>query len=158
MYKTILIPIDFQVASLNTLVKAMHEIQNEKVNVVLIYSEFLSDSIIDLLYYSPAKIIDLNKHPEFKEALEVVKNSFEARIAQIIIKHYHGKNNSAMRNFIEANKINEAYVPKRYKLKTKGLTFDPTDQLKRCGIQVIGIDWEVKEFSSASEQITDLCK
>ena len=68
MVKNILVPIDFQVASLNTMKLALEDREDCEVRVILMYSEFLTDSISDLLFYSPHKIIDAKLTPEFKEA------------------------------------------------------------------------------------------
>jgi hypothetical protein len=53
MPKRILIPIDFSVESLNTLKRALDGLGDTHVEVILMYAEYLSDSITELLFYSP---------------------------------------------------------------------------------------------------------
>jgi len=53
MPKTILIPIDFRVASLNTLKYALERSSGSPHRVILIYAEYLEDSITELLFYRP---------------------------------------------------------------------------------------------------------
>src|SRR5690606_24867388 len=123
--KTILVPIDFSVASLNTLKLALESSNEKHISAVLIFSELLNDSISDLLFYKPRRIINALIGPEFKEALEILKNRYEGRLMDLQIKLFHGVNKNYLNNFLDANKITHIYIPKAYKLKTIKKSFDP---------------------------------
>ncbi|MES2726816.1 MAG: hypothetical protein V4643_06915 [Bacteroidota bacterium] len=131
MAKTILIPIDFQTASLHTLKVVLENNTNTHIRVVLMYAEYLSDSISDLLFYSHTKVITALNTPEFQEALEILKNRFEASLEKMEIKIFHGVNTNALNNFCKANNIEAIYVPKTYKLKTPNQAFNPIPLLRK---------------------------
>ena len=124
MPKKILIPIDFKVESLNTLKIALNEI-TEEVEVVLMYSEYLSDSIIELLFYSPDDKRKSLNTLDFSEALSILTNRFESTLIKVDIEFFHGFNTKAFKNFAEGNKIDCIYIPKNYKLQLSKNGFDP---------------------------------
>ncbi len=149
MTKNILIPIDFCVASLNTLKLVLEENRTQPVSIVLVYAEYLSDSEMDLLFYSPYKIIDKKSTDEFKEALEVLKNKYST-LNTIVIKLLHGNNSNYLENFLSANRISEIYLPKSYKLKLLKNAFDPTKLLQQSTVSVFEKDW--KQHLNKTEQ------
>ncbi len=131
MSKTILVPIDFRVASLNTLKIALEPYSEEPIKVILMYAESLDDSITELLFYRSPKSISANITPEFKDALEIIMNRFEGKLQQISIEVFHGYNQSALSTFLESNKVDEIYVPKNYQLKTPKKAFNPIPLLRK---------------------------
>ncbi|HQA59356.1 MAG TPA: hypothetical protein PK033_15990, partial [Acetivibrio sp.] len=74
--KNILIPIDFTIESLNTLKFALEENKNEQLTVVLMYATHLSDSITELLFYSQYKIIQKLINQPFKDAINIINNTY----------------------------------------------------------------------------------
>ncbi len=142
MKKTILIPIDFRVASLNTLKLALEPYSEDTIEVILLHAEYLNDSITELLFYTPKKIVSSYMTNEFKEALEIIRNRFEGKIKYINIELFHGYNTNAMRNFLEANHVDEIYIAKNYQLKQTKNAFDPTPLLKKSNYNVIEVTIE----------------
>lgn len=156
MVETILIPTDFCVASLNTLKRVLEKSEGTKVNIILIYAEYLNTSITDLLFYPPNKSIESRLSFEFKEALEIIKNRFEANISNIRIQLFHGYSTLFINNFLEANNIDKVFIPKNYKLKIHKKSFDPTSLLKKTTFPVIEIDWDVVNVNTEQEQLIAL--
>lgn len=156
MAKTILIPTDFHVASLNTLKLALETSQHEKIHVILIYSEYLNTSISDLLFYSPHKIINSRLSYEFKEAVQILKNRFEGKVTDIVIKVFHEHDRKLLTGFIETHNIDEIFVPKVYKLKTHKRSFDPVPLIKKTSFPVYEIEWESTNTKTEQEQLIAL--
>lgn len=130
MPKKILIPIDFKVESLNTLKIALNEIE-EEVEVVLMYSEYLSDSITELLFYSPDEKRKSLNTPDFGESLSILKNRFESTLIKVDIEFFHGFNAKAFKNFAEGKKVDCIYIPKNYKLQLSKNGFDPIPLIQK---------------------------
>jgi hypothetical protein len=141
MTKTILIPIDLRIASLNTLKVVLEKNQEDAPDVLLMYAEYLGDSITELLFYSPEKFLQVRMSQTFEEALEILKNRFENRVNSISLKPFHGRNASAMRQFMRANSVSDVFVPLTYRLQTRGRAFDPIPLLKKTGMPVTEIEW-----------------
>ena len=156
MKKTILIPIDFRVASLNTLKLALEPYSEDVIEVILLYAEYLGDSITELLFYTPKKIVSTHITPEFKEALEIIRNRFEGKLKYINIELFHGYTTSAMKNFLEANAVDEIYIAKNYQLKESKNSFDPTPFLKKSHYKVIEVSIENDFDRTEHEQLVAL--
>lgn len=156
MSNTILIPTDLSIASLNTLKIALERDYETPPNVVLMYSEYLSDSISDLLFYSHSKLLKARISDSFKEALEIINNKFKHKIDSINIKCYHGLNNQALNNFLIANQVSQIFIPQNYRLKTLGKSFNPIDMLKASSVPIAIVNWDVKNSQSDQEQLISL--
>lgn len=136
MNNRILIPFDFTPGSLATLKVVLSEMEalKQKCSVVLLYAEFLNDSITDLLFYRPHKRIDQLSTQQFQESLSIIRNRFESGIESIRIELFHGRNVAAMRNFLEAHEIEKVFIPADYELKTPANAFDPAHLIRKSGI------------------------
>jgi hypothetical protein len=140
MARKILVPIDFRVASLNTLKLALETEEADEVQVLLLFATQLSNSITELLFHSPAASLREKMTPEFREALSILSSRYERKFVAWNIKEFHGKNVSAMAIFLEANGIEAAYIPKTYPLQLKGVV-DPCKLLKACRVPVHELEW-----------------
>lgn len=156
MSKNILIPIDFCVASLNTVKIALEENKNQPVKIVLLYAEFLNDSITDLLFYSPPKIIKSKQSSEFKEALEILRNRYGLKPSDIIIELLHHNNASQLNFILQSNNITSVYVPGEYNLKTLKHAFNPIPLLESLNIYLHKTTWNLNANSNEQEQLTSL--
>lgn len=156
MTKTILIPIDFSVASLNMLKLALEDMKSESIHVILMYSEFPSDSITDLLFYSETTIIYKKTTPNFTEALEVIKNRFEKTLLSINIKVFHAYNVKALEVFLKANRVDELYIPKKFKLAENNRAFDPVPLLREVDLPTKELEWSEENFLNIKDQLQAL--
>lgn len=147
MEKTILVPIDFKVESLNALRLALNTIHAGKVNVVLMYAKYPIDSITEFLFYSPDNVVDSLKTREFDEAIAIIKNRYESLLNRIDIELFYGFGTSALSNFLEAHRVDTVYFSKNYSLSCSKKGFDPIPMLKKTGIGYEEVGGElVQEF------------
>lgn len=151
MIKTILIPIDFRVASLNTLKYSLERSLGGPHKVILIYAEYLEDSITELLFYRPESKIASKITPEFRNALEVLRNRFEFQIVDLDIKLFHNRSRRGLKRFIENHKIDEIYIPQTYRLKIPKKAFDLVNIIRLSNLDYQEIDW-LQDNSIATEK------
>lgn len=156
MISTILIPVDFKVKSLNTLKYYLKRTMLDRVNIKLMYCEHLSDSITDMLFYNPDDVINSHQSPEFTEALSILKNKFAAKLNSLEIVLFHGNNTRAMKNFLEANRVNEIYVSSVYKLSPKKRGFDPIPMFVKADIKFHEIGWNLAGIDTEEELLESL--
>lgn len=158
MVKTILIPIDFSIESLNTLKYALEQNKQEKFKIVLFYAETLSTSISDLLFYSPIKRIQELSTPKFKDAIHIIKNTYESNIQQIRIELFHGYNKNAFLNFHEGFQIDLVYLPANYRLTPKQRGFDPIPLIKKSKVLFNEVNWSSDKRNSNDDELNQLFK
>ena len=142
MKKTILIPTDFTVNSLNVLKTIL--IQNEAkqaYNVILLHGMSLSDSIRDLLFFSKSKQIDSLTNPEFEEAYEVIRNKFDSQISSLRIDLFTGYNLSAFNNYLEGNKVEQIFISDKKPVLTNKNSFDLSRFIEKCQVEVTKVDF-----------------
>lgn len=156
MQKVILIPIDFQVESLNTLKLALSQNTGNRVKVVLMYCEHLSDSIRDLLFYSPHKRIAALASADFYEALSIIQNCFSTTMVSSQIELFHGYNVAAFRNFAAGNCIDEIYIPENYRLIARERSFDPLPIIKKSKLPLNEMGWPQHAGLSTQDQLAFL--
>lgn len=154
MHKTILVPTDFCVASLNTLRLALEKNQQGlSLKVVLMYAELLEDSIAELLFYSPEKRINVLKSIEFDEALSILKNRFENRIVEVSLELFHGYNHQAFKHFTDANGIDEIYIPKTYQFNLLSRGFNPMPIIKKSKLPIYELEWQYQGVCLENNQL-----
>jgi len=152
MGKTILIPIDFEVESLNTAKLLMAE-SNEPVRILLVYPEYLSDSIPELVFYSPVRRIDSLLTHEFREGLAILRNRFSDKLVSLELMLFHGQTRNAFKNFLEANNVDEVHMPKSYTLKKKKNSIDISPYVAQSKVEVHVHDWTSYPAGGAQGQL-----
>jgi hypothetical protein len=143
MEKTIVIPTDLKVESLNVLKHALAN-NNERVNIILLYAENVSNSIQDLLFYSPSKIINKAASQSFYDGLAIIKNRYDTHINSLRIEVLHSDSKNLLKRFIEANNISQVVLPQSYELVKSKNGFDLVALLKTCTVPVEEVLWESK--------------
>ena len=134
--KRILVPVDFKVESLITLKKALDVLEDTMVEATLLYAEHLNDNISELLFYSPKDKMEKMVPRVFHEALSIIRNRYENNLGGVFIEFFHGYGVGAMKNFIDANRIDMAFLPSGYRLKPMRNGFDPLPIIRRTGIPI----------------------
>ncbi len=115
--KKILVPTDFTIESLSVLKNALENNPNEKLDILLVHGVSMSNSITDLLFFKKHQFISSLETQEFCEAKDILKNKFASNINSLVSDVFVGFTSSAFENYIEGNKVNEAYIPVNYKIK-----------------------------------------
>jgi hypothetical protein len=158
MVKKILIPTDFKIESLNTLKYSLEERKQEKSSVILMYSAYNSDSITDLLFYNPTKIVEALVSSNFNDAINIIKNTYETSIHSFKIELFHGLNLNAFLNFYESHGIDLVYLPKDYCLKPYKNGFDPIPLIKKSKVQYSEVAWTSDQGTSNKDELNQLFK
>ena len=158
MVKKILIPTDFKIESLNTLKFSLEERKQEKSSVILMYSAYNSDSITDLLFYNPTKIVEALVSSNFNDAINIIKNTYETSIHSFKIELFHGLNLNAFLNFYESHGIDLVYLPKDYCLKPYKNGFDPIPLIKKSKVQYSEVAWTSDQGTSNKDELNQLFK
>ncbi|MBL7964118.1 MAG: hypothetical protein JNM31_09790 [Flavobacteriales bacterium] len=141
MSRTILIPTDLTVGSLNTLKLSLTDSGPERVGVVLMHARLLGSSITDLLFHDPARELQAHIRPEFGDALAILRNRFEDRLTRLDLALFHGRTTSAFVQFAKAKKVDEVHVPHGYDLRLHGQAIDPIPLIRRSGLPVVEVGW-----------------
>jgi hypothetical protein len=158
MVKKLLIPTDFKIESLNTLKYSLEERKQEKSSVILMYSAYNSDSITDLLFYNPTKIVEALVSSNFNDAINIIKNTYETSIHSFKIELFHGLNLNAFLNFYESHGIDLVYLPKDYCLKPYKNGFDPIPLIKKSKVQYSEVAWTSDQGTSNKDELNQLFK
>ena len=139
--KTILIPTDFRVASLNTLRWALEQLEEPVVNVVLLHCERLTDSITERLFYSPERMIGDLLTTDFNDAISILTNHFAHKIGEIKIELFHGGVQNTFDTLLHTLGVDIIYVPRFYRLYVPKRAFDPLPYIQRTTISHQEIAW-----------------
>lgn len=141
MRKTILIPTDFTVQSLNILKSVLSTNSSQTTfDVILLHGLSLSDSIRDLLFFSKHEQIGTLTTPEFEEAYEVIKNKYYSQISSLRIDLFTGYNVSAFNNYLEGNKVDEIFVSAKQQFFSNKNSFSLSRFIEKCTIKATTID------------------
>ena len=148
MEKTVLIPTDFSIASLN-IVKSYMSMQKSdiRINVILLHGLQQSDSITSLLFYSKRRLLEELCTKEFREGCTVLKNKYASQVRTIKTDIFSGLTQSAFDKFTEANAVTEICLPLAYKPKFKNKnSFDLLPYFKASGlpIEIVGTEVDVQ--------------
>jgi hypothetical protein len=158
MVKKILIPIDFKIESLNTLKYCLEERKLEKTSVILMYSAYNGDSITDMLFYNPRKIVEALVSSNFNDAINIIKNSYESSFDSFKIELFHGFNTNAFLNFYDTHGIDLVYLPKDYCLKPYKNGFDPIPLIKKSKVEFRELAWTRENDLTDKDDLNQLFK
>ena len=147
MEKTVLVPTDFSIASLNIVKSYLNEQdRNTRINIVLLHGMHQSDSITNLLFFSKSKVLESLTNPAFEEACRVLKNKYASQIRIMRKDIFTGFTQAAFNQFAEANHIDEVCLPILYNPQFKNRnSFDllPFIKASKLNITTIGSAIEV---------------
>lgn len=135
MRKTILIPTDFTVIPLLVLKEYVTGSPHE-VDVVFFYNTGLTDSITDLLFYSPAERLKRVMTKEFREGYVMMKNKYTDKIRAVDVTLFHGNTREAFTNFLKAQRVNEIVTAKDYRFD-HGASISPVNLIKGANVPVV---------------------
>lgn len=158
MVKKILIPIDFKIESLNTLKYCLEERKLEKSSVILMYSAYNGDSITEILFYNPGKIVEALVSSNFNDAINIIKNTYESSFDSFKIELFHGLNTKAFLNFYDAHGIDLVYLPKDYCLKPYKNGFDPIPLIKKSKVEFREVAWSSENDLADKDDLNKLFK
>lgn len=156
MKKTILIPTDFTMESLN-LYKHVMQTTNVDVHVVFLHCVTPSDSIIDMLFTSPDDIAESLVTRDFKEAISIIKNRYGTHKSTEVVQVFKGRTRAAFRNFVDGNQIDEIVIPKDYKFaKVHSRSIDPMSFIKDVTRSRVEVSWSGPKNVPEKNQLAEL--
>lgn len=153
--RTILIPTDFTSVPL-LLLKHAATHTDQELDVVFMYSSYLSDSISELLFYSPGKTVDAAMNKEFSEGCAIMQNRYPERICNIRYEVLHGNNVNAFTLLARTNNVEMILLPQDYKFIEKHRAFDPTRCILRSNVPVQVIDLQLVDRVAEHDLIASL--
>ncbi|MGV3697789.1 hypothetical protein [Flavobacterium sp.] len=157
MKKTIVIPTDFTVQSLNVLKTVLNQYpSDEKYNIILLHGFSLSDSIRDLLFFSKPSQIHSLMNSEFEEAYEVIRNKFDSQIGSLKIDLFTGYNVSAFNTYLEVNGVEHIFASDRKPEFGHKNSFDLSRFIHKCRIDATIIESVSKSSVSERGEITEV--
>ena len=135
---TILIPTNLHLESLTLLRLVLKGLdKNQKTKVILMATDSLSDGLFESWFNSPSQNIFKSLDSKFKESISILNNHFEAYLyGKIHIEVFHGATVSAMRNFLDANRVSKIFVPVTNYTSQKHKSFNAIPLLKKSGYPI----------------------
>lgn len=111
MKKTVLIPGDFSVETLQVLVAVLNQNSEEgQFDIIILHNHHLSSSITDLLFYSKYSIMRSLMQKDFEEASMVVKNKYVSLINSLRLDIFFGSSQIDFDHFLQSAKIQEIWM------------------------------------------------
>jgi len=157
MKKTILIPTDFTVQSLNVLKNILtNSAPKSNFDIILLHGLSLSDSIRDLLFFSKSQQLESLVSLEFEEAIEVLNNKFDSQISSLTIDLFTGYNLTSFNNYLEGKKVAQIYISENALKKTNSKSFDLLPFIKKCSVPVLSVDTKTASDTIEREKIADV--
>lgn len=154
--RTILIPTDFTIESLNTVKAALNQREGEKINLILVYGLQLSDSITDLLFYSRDRYLDMLENEKFTEACEILKNKYDSQLESINVELFTGYTQGAFTNFMEGLGIDELFMPASYQFKKGKRGFDLLPYFRKASLPITEVGWHEARNLPEKDLIAEL--
>ncbi len=137
MKRTILVPTDFSEESLGLVEHIIANAGNDQVDIVLTHCMFLSDSIMELLFFSKIELLHSLKSPEFKKACRAIHRRCSKTNILIRTELFTGFTQAAFDHFIEGNQINEAVIPNRYNPRLNlSRSFNPIPFIRKSRLKI----------------------
>lgn len=153
--RTILIPTDFTSTPL-LLLKYAAVSSHEKLNVIFMYSTFLSDSITDLLFYSPQKTLQDAIPNEFREGCSIMQNKYPEKIYSIRYEIFHSNSASAFRILAEMNQVDLAFIAVDDSFRLLKNEFNPTRVMLKSGLPVEEVSMQTSTRVAEKDLIAQL--
>lgn len=154
MRKTILIPTDFTITPL-LLLKNVAATSAVELDVIFLYCTSLPDSITDLLFYSPKKIIEAAVTTAFSEGCAVIQNKYPEKIQNIRFEVFHARSVDAFQIMAEMNGIDEAVIAHTPAASRKQ-SFDPAPIIRKSSVPFREVDLESHAYAPERDLLTEL--
>lgn len=137
MKRTIFIPTDFSEASLDLVDRTLSLAGDDEIEIVLTHCFFLTDSIVELLFFDKDELFQSLKTSRFNVAFRVLRNKYSRVKVEFRWEIFTGFTQAAFGNFVSGNRITEAVIPQPYfKLTRASGNFDPTPYVRRSRLPV----------------------
>ncbi len=137
MKRTIFIPIDFSEASLELVEHALLLAGDDEIDIVLTHCFFLTDSIVELLFFDKSELFQSLKTSQFSAAFRALRENYSQVNVEFRWEIFTGFTLAAFKRFVSGNRITEAIIPQPYfQLTCATGNFDPTPYVRRSRLPV----------------------
>ena len=153
--KTVLLPTDLQIESLNLLNQAIYKNSGSLLNIILAAGIRTPNSIMELLFPSvdEESLVPTN----FKTAYQIIKNRNASVVNSIRVEFFRGLTRNAARNFINAKCVDEIFLPRDYKLKLNiPEIFDIVSLLKGHSVKTFEVAWTSPQHMVEKDLFSEL--
>lgn len=134
----ILVPTDFQPASLKLAEAAIKSGEYGKCAIVLFHAFALPSSPFDLLGSRTSNPASECVTEEFRQACKSLKDAYPKEISKVVIRCMQGDTRAVFRNFLEANDIDLVYCPDEAILSLPhSRSLNPIPFFAKCGVPLI---------------------
>ena len=136
--KTLLIPTDFNLKSLNAIPELVESFYPNKLNIILVHMMQITDDIQELLMLSRRSAEYQHISQEFYDTCTALKQKHSNSIDKIRIEFFYGSTVAVFKNFLEANDVDEIVMLRdyEYKLLNKN-SIEPSLLVPRSGKQLV---------------------
>jgi len=142
MRKTVLIPTDFSVKSLNLVKSALNSNEEFSLEIILLHGMDLPDSISELLFFNKLETIRKLESVEFQEACQLLQNKYGSRIESLSADLFMGYNQNAFENYIEGNRVEEIYAFADHTFEPcHKRSFDIMPFIEKASINLMRVKW-----------------
>jgi len=147
--KTLLIPTDFNLTSLNCIPGLVQGYAPEKVNIILVHMMKVTDNISELLMLSRRSSEYRHISEDFYKACSKLKQQYAGSINNIRLEFFYGSTVAVFKNFLEANEVTAIVMLENYHYRMlNNNSTDPTLLANRSGYELIYTD--CNEFTPAN--------
>lgn len=142
MRKTVLIPTDFSVESVNLVKTALNSNEEDSFEIILLHGLYLPDTMTELILFRKKETIRKLENAAFRESCQMLLSKYGKRIESLSVDLFTGFNQSAFENYLEANRVDEIYAlaESRFKGPHKR-SFDLMPFVKKASVHLFKIRW-----------------
>jgi len=153
--KTIIIPTDLSIDSLDLVKNAVLNYPDEIINIVLSYGREIRLTDFEPMNFLSTRNFNSNINENFINLKQKLFHEHKNQIGKISIEAFSGMNSFAFANFLEAHQISEALIPAtaQNKFPSKGY-FDIRDLIKANMKKVIEVQTRKKDLKQTDYKLT----
>ncbi len=157
MKKTILLPTDFSIESLRLLKEAITHVEIGSINIVFLHCIHLSDSIVDLLFFSKKELIESLLNKDFNDACKIIRNKYTHKINSARVEIFTGTTQQAFNNFLEGNQVDEIIIPKNHVFKlVNKKSFSPDSYIRNAGLPITEMEWKTSDSIPEKNSLAEI--
>jgi len=139
--KTLLIPTDFNLKSLNCIAGLTKRYSPEKLNIVLVHMMKITDNMQELLMLSRRSTEYQHISQDFYNTCTLLKQKHADAINNIRIEFFYGSTIAVFKNFLEANEVDTIVMLENYNYTMLNKnSIHPSVLVNRSGLQVVNLN------------------
>jgi len=157
--KTVLIPTDYRIESLQYIPHLLSKFYPEEVDVIMVHMMSVTDCERELMMLSRRSAEYKHISDDFYKACFALRKQYEGQLKNIRLEFFYGNTTTSFKNFMELNDI-DVVLPLTdydYKILTKA-SINPMDMIDRCGKKVSKIntlELNKRQFQTKLEIVRD---